>query len=181
MSEQQKLLIEVQKKIQVNTANFRAAKVNATMCEVNIKTYQRNMVELDRLHKVKMNNIQKQIDRYVRNLKDMNKTLDTLLEEKEDLHEELKAATHFGQVKCEHCLNYFTDQGLSRHKKTCASKPANKIVKKHKEEIKEVADDIEARKAALEKELAELKKKKPKPVKVVKAPEPPKDDEVDYL
>ena len=169
MSEQQKLLIEVQKKIQVNTANFRAAKVNATMCEVNIKTYQRNMVELDRLHKVKMNNIQKQIDRYIRNLKDMNKTLDTLLEEKEDLYEELKAATHYGQVKCEHCLNYFTHQGLSRHKNTCGSKPEIKKEKEHKAEVKVIKDDIEARKAALKKELAELNKKKPKPVKVVKA------------
>lgn len=158
MTKQQELLIEVQKRIRVNTANLRAAKVNATMCEVNAKTYERNMVELDRLHKVKMNNIQKQIDRYIRNLKDMNKTLENLLEEKEALHLELKEATHYGQVKCEYCQNYFTTQGLSRHKNTCSSKPEIKVEKKHTKEVKEIKDDIEARKAALKKQLAELNK-----------------------
>lgn len=157
MSEQQKALIEVQKDIRINTANLKTAKLSVIMCEVNIKTYQKQLLKLEELHKDKMNRIQLQVNRHVKNLKSMHKTLDDLVAEKETLHARLKQAIHHGEVLCEYCGKYFTSQGLSRHKNTCISKPANKIVEKHKEEIEDIKDDIEARKAALEKELAKLK------------------------
>jgi len=157
MSERDRILLEVQRAIGINNKNIKAATVNATMCEVNIKTYQKRLLKLDELHKAKMNRVQLQVDRYVKNLKNMHKTLDDLLAEKEELHVKLKDASHFGMIKCEHCRKYFTSQGLARHKNTCSSKPVNKTVEADKEEIKEIKDDIEARKAALEKELAKLK------------------------
>ena len=159
MSERDKALIEVQKKIRINTANLKAATVNATMCEVNIKTYQKRMLKLDELHKDKMNRVQLQVNRYIKNLKNMHKTLDDLLKEKEALHMKLKEAIHHGEVSCEYCGKYYTSQGLARHKSTCSSKPEVKIVKKHKAEIDKDKEDIEARKAALKAELAELEKK----------------------
>ena len=159
MSEQKRKAIEVNNLIRINTANIKAATVNATMCEVNIKTYQKRLLKLDELHKEKMNRVQLQVNRYVKNLKNMHNTLDDLLAEKEALHLQLKEAFHHGKEQCEWCLNYFTPTGLPRHKSACASKPVNKVVKKHKEEIIETTDDIEARKAALKKELADLQKK----------------------
>ena len=159
MTEQQRILIEVQREISVNTKNIKAATVSATMCEVNIKTYQKRLLKLDDLHKKRMNSVQKGVDRYVRSLKDMHKTLDELLIEKEALHVRLTDATHFGKEQCDWCKNYFTPTGLPRHKSACASKPVNKIVKKHKAEIVKTTDDIEARKEALKKQLADLEGK----------------------
>jgi len=181
MSEQQKILKEVTKAISLNIGNLQAAKVNAIMCEVNIKTYQKRLLKMDEIHKEKINSVQKQINRYIDNLKTMNKTLDDLLAEKEALHIELTEATHYGKEQCEYCLNYFTPSGIARHKNACASKPSNRAVKKHKTEIEVIVDEIEARKAVLEKELAALKKAKPKPkpkpkpVKVIE-PEWPEDN-----
>jgi len=162
MSERDLALIEVQKEIKINTKNIAAATVNATMSEVNIKTYQKHMIKLDELHKEKLNRVQKQVDRYIKNLKDMHSTLDELLAEKEALHVKLKETSHWGQVQCEHCKNYFTDVGLTRHAKSCIAKPTNKLVDDDKAEIDTIKDDIEARKAALKKELAALEKKEPK-------------------
>ena len=158
MSERLRTLNEVKRAIDVNTANINAATVNTTMCEVNIKTYQKLLLKLDELHKEKMNRVQLQVDRYVGNLKDMHTTLDELLAEKEDLHKQLKEATHWGMVQCEFCLNYFTSTGITRHKNACASKPANEAVEKHKIEIDEVSEDIESRKAKLQAELKSLEK-----------------------
>lgn len=158
MSEQQRILIEVQKEISVNNKNITAATGDVVVCEVNVKTYQRMLIKLEELHKVKIDKVQKQIDGYIRNLKDMHGVLDDLLAEKEALHVKLTEATHYGKEQCEWCKNYFTPTGLPRHKSACASKPVNKIVKKHKAEIDKTTDDIEARKLALKKELAELEK-----------------------
>lgn len=162
MSERNKALLDVQKAIRINTANIKAATVNATMCEVNTKTYQKRLIELERLHKIKTNNVQKAVDRYIDNLKSMHNTLDDLLAEKEALHEQLKEAIHHGEVLCEWCLRYFSPQGLSRHRNTCISKPENKTVIEHKAEIIEVKEDIESKKAALLKELERLGKKSAK-------------------
>ena len=104
MSERDKTLIEVQKLIKINTANITAATGSVVMVEVNVKTYQRMLIKLDKLHKVKMDKVQKQIDGYVRNLKDMHGVLDDLLAEKEDLHKQLKETIHHGEVQC--CLLY---------------------------------------------------------------------------
>jgi len=162
MSEKKKKAIEVEKAIRINTANIKAATVNATMCEVNAKTYENNMIELDRLHKIKMNNIQLQIDRYIDNLKEMHKVLDDLLAEKEALHLELKEVFHYGEIICEFCGKYFTSQGISRHRQACSSKPVNKAIVEHEAEITEVSVDIDARKAALLAEIKRLEKVKPK-------------------
>ena len=167
MSERDLALIEVQRQIKINIKNIAAATVNATMSEVNIKTFQKHMITLDKLHKEKLNRVQKQVDRYIKNLKDMHSTLDELLAEKEALHVKLKETSHWGQVQCEHCQNYFTAAGLSRHANSCIAKPTNKLVEDDKAEIDTIKDDIEARKAALKKELAEIDKKeskKPKPI-----------------
>jgi len=158
MSERDRILIEVQKLIKINTANITAATGSVVMCEVNVKTYQRMLIKLDELHKVKIDKVQKQIDGYVRNLKEMHGVLDGLLAEKEDLHNQLKAAIHHGEVQCEYCLKYYTSAGIARHTNACASKPTNEVVEKHKAEIDEVTEDIEARKAKLREELKSLEK-----------------------
>ena len=151
---------------------IKAAKVNAVMCEVNIKTYQKRLLKLEELHKEKMNRVQLQVDRYVKNLKNMNKTIDDLLEEKEAIHLQLKEIYHYGLEQCEFCKNYFKPSGLARHKSACASKPVNKKIKKHEKEITDEVAKNEARKAALEKELAALKKKAQKAPKPKPKPEP---------
>ena len=158
MSERQIALIKVQKAIAINNGEIKATNVNAIMSEVNVKTYKKHIIELDRLHKIKINNVQKQVNRYIKNVKTMHDRLDALLKVKEELHLELKAASHYGKLQCEWCLNYFTSQGLSRHKTACASKPVNKVVDKHKTEIQKDKLDIAARRAKLQKELDELKK-----------------------
>jgi len=158
MSERDRALIEVQKLIKINTGNINATTVNATMCEVNIKTYQKHLLKLDELHKEKMNKVQLQVDRYVGNLKTMHTKLDDLLAEKEALHKQLKAASHWGMIQCEYCFKYYTSTGITRHTNACASKPTNEVVEKHKAEIDEVSEDIEARKAKLREELKSLEK-----------------------
>ena len=158
MNERDIVLAKVQKAITRNNGEIKATHVNAVMQEVNIKTYKKHMIELDRLHKDKMNKVQLQVNRYVESAKNMHDRMDELLEEKEALHVELKEAIHYGKIQCEWCLNYFTSQGLARHKTACISKPANKVVEESKEEIDDVKEGIEARKAALQKELAELEK-----------------------
>lgn len=158
MSERKITLAKIQKVIARNNGEINATHVNAVMAEVNINTYKKHIIELDRLHKIKINNVQKQVNRYIESAKNMHDRMDTLLKEKEALHLELKEAIHYGEVQCEWCLNYFTSQGISRHKTACISKPSNKAVEEDKEEIKGIKDDIAARRAMLQKELDELKK-----------------------
>lgn len=158
MSEQSIALAKVQKAIARNNAEIKATHCSAVAVEVNVNTHKRLIVELDRLHKDKINRVQKQVNSCIESAKNAHDRLDALLIVKEELHLELRAATHYGKVECEYCGNYFTSQGLSRHKTACASKPVNKTVDKHKVEIEKDKEDIAARKAMLQKELDELKK-----------------------
>lgn len=159
MSEKQLALSKVKRTMEENSRQTKATNLNAIMCDVNIKTYQKNIRYQEKLHKDIIDKYEKQIKRAIENAELSHKRLDELLEEKEKLHLELKKASHYGMVICEYCGKYFTSQGLSRHKSNCSSKPAVKIVKKHEAEIKTDKEDIEAKKAALKAELAKLDKK----------------------
>ena len=159
MSEKKLALSKVKKALEENNRSFKMWTSNAVMAEVRVKTYQKMIPEAERLHNIKLEKIRAQVDRSVKNAKRAHKALDDLLEEKEQLHLDLKAASHYGMVKCEYCENYFTSQGITRHKSACSSKPEVKIVEKHKAEIKQDKEDIEAKKAALREELAKLDKK----------------------
>jgi len=151
-------LARVQKAIAKNNSKLKTANQNAVLSEVHIKTYESQIEYQTTLYNDRINKLKLQIDRSVENAKKLHDNLDELLDEKEALHLELKAASHFGKEKCEYCNKYFTPQGIVRHKAACASKPEIKIEKKHKEEITEHKDDLEARKAALQKQLEDLEK-----------------------
>ena len=109
-----------------------------------------------------VNKFRLEINDAVENAKLLHDNLERLLKEKESLHVELKKAANYGKKQCEYCEKYFTIAGLSRHQANCSGKPETKVDKQHDEEVKEIKDDIEARKAALKKELAALEKKEPK-------------------
>lgn len=158
MSEQQIELDRVQKALAKNTSKLNTAKQNAVISEVHIKTYESQIEHQTKLYNDIVNKFRMQIDKTVDNAKLLHKRLEDLLKEKEALHLELRAASNFGKVQCEWCKRYYTDQGLKRHQATCIAKPEVKIEKKHKEEVKEIKEDLAARKASLEKELADLKK-----------------------
>jgi len=158
MSKRDIALDKVQKAIARNNAEIKVTHCSAVAVEVNINTHKRLIVELDRLHKDKINRVQKQVNRCIESAKNTHDRMDALLIVKEALHVELKEAIHYGQVQCEWCEKYYSPQGLARHKTACISKPANKAVEESKEEIDLVKEGIEARKAALQKELAELNK-----------------------
>ena len=176
MSKRQIELARVQKAIAKNNTKLKTARQDSVLSEVRIKQCESQIDYQTLLYNDIVNKLKLEIEDAINNAKKLHDNLEDLLEEKESLHLKLKEATHFGQVKCEHCLNYFTQQGLTRHKNSCAAKPEIKIEKKHKAEVKVIKDDIEARKVALKKELAELNKKKPKPVKVVKPTPPPEQE-----
>ena len=162
MSEQQIILIEVQKKIAKNNTKLKTANQDAVLAEVRIRQCESQIEYQTKLYNDIVNKFKLEIEDAIKNAKYLHDNLEDLLKEKEGLHVELKAATHYGKKQCEHCLKYFTIAGLSRHQNNCSGKPEIKIDKKHEVEVKEIKDDIEARKAALKKELAALEKKEAK-------------------
>ena len=158
MTERAIVLDKVQKAMAENSKQLKAWKLNAIMSEAKVKTTEKLLRNEERLYNDRVNKLKLAIDRAVKNAKISHKKLDELLEEKETLHSELKAASHFGKELCEYCKKYFTPQGITRHKTSCSMKPEVKIVKKHEKEIKEDKADLVARKAALQKELDDLEK-----------------------
>ena len=167
MSERDLELIKVQKKIKDNNTKLKTAHQDAVLAEVYINNYESQIEYQTKLYNDIVNKFRLEINDAVENAKLLHDNLERLLKEKEELHAELKTASHYGMVQCEHCQNYFTEVGLTRHQKTCSGKAEVKIDKQHDAEVKEIEADIEARKAALKKELAALDKKeskKPKPI-----------------
>lgn len=158
MSEKNIKLREVERAISKNVEETKTWNLNAIYCEVNIKSYEKQILKLEKLHKDRINKLKLQIDRDIKNAKISHNNLDELLKEKEDLHIKYKAAIHMGEVQCEFCHKYYTPQGLSRHKASCSMKPEVKTIKKHEEEIKDNKAALMAKKAALKKELANLEK-----------------------
>ena len=177
MSERQIELNRVSKLLEQNKRDLDSWKLNADQCESHITNYNKRLKYLAEEYNYKEDLIQKQLTRAIKNSKHSHKKLEELIKLKKDLHIEFKKANHYGEVQCDFCKKYFTQAGLSRHKNNCSSMPSKKKVDKVKAEITIEEDAIEARKAALEKELADIKKaqKKPKPkpktAKVVKSKE----------
>ena len=163
MSKKDLELIRVQKKIRENNTKLKTAHQNAVLAEVRINQCESRIEYQTKLYNDIVNKLRLEIEDAVNNAKFLHDNLERLLKEKESLHAELKVATHYGKKQCEHCEKYFTQAGLTRHQKSCSGKPETKIDKKHVEEVKEIKDGIEERKAALKKELAALDKKEPKP------------------
>ncbi len=153
---------KVNNEVRKNSEDIKAMLLNATWCEVNIKTYEKRIKHQELLFNDKKNKLIKQIDRAVENAKKTHDIVDDLLKQKEVLHAQLKKAHHFGMELCKFCERYFTPSGLKRHMTGCAKKPAVKKVAKHANEIKVEKANLEAKKAALiklkEKEIAALKK-----------------------
>ena len=159
MTEQQIELDRVQKALVKNTQKIKTATQNAAISAVHIKTCESQIKYQDLLHNDRVNKLKAQIDRGVENSKLLHDKLEALLEEKEALHLQLKVAANFGRIQCEHCLRFFSPQGIKRHSESCASKPETKTEELHIFEVKEIKDDIEAKKAALQKQLADLEGK----------------------
>lgn len=171
MSERDIELARVQKAIAKNNSKIKTANQNAVLATVNVENYESQIEYQTKLYNHIVDALKSQINRAIENAKLLDGKLEELLEEKESLHLELKAASHFGKEQCEYCNRYFTPQGIKRHRESCASRPESKIDKKHKEEVAEVKDGMDARQKALEDELAAIKKAKkakPKIVKVIK-------------
>lgn len=159
MSEQDYKYLENKKKSEENNRQFKIWKLNAVMCEVNIKTYEKVIKNQEKLHNDIVNKLRLQIDRAVKNAKESYKNLDNLLKEKEDLHKELKIIHNFGKVPCPYCEKFYTPLGLPRHKSACSSKPEIKDAKEHKETMSLERKLLEAKKEALEKQIENLGKK----------------------
>jgi len=156
IGELKRALEKITKKIQVvgNTAVY---------AEVYLDTTQSQITELKRQHNIKLEKLESQTKRAVKNAKATHKVIDALLAEKKVLHSELVKASHIGKEACEYCGKYYTPAGLPRHKGACPSKPSVKAVDDVESEIAQALIDLEARKIALKKELAASKKPKPKP------------------
>ena len=167
MSEQQIILIEVQKKIAKNNIKLKTANQDAVLSEVRIRQCESQIEYQTKLYNDIVNKLKLEIEDAIKNAKYLHDNLEDLLKEKESLHVELKAATHYGKKQCEFCEKYFTVSGLTRHQANCSGKPETKVDKKHEVEVKEIKNDIAARKAALKKELAALEKKEPKKPELV--------------
>ena len=131
--------------------------LSAGLSEVNVNKWQRQLVELERLHKDKIAKVELAIKRHVKNAKDCHKMLDDLLAKKTMVHAKMKESSNIGKIECEYCGRYYMPAGIARHKSACASKPKVKEVADRKAELIAEKKKIEARKAALDKEIAEFK------------------------
>jgi len=159
MNERQIALDKVQKAMAENTRLIKAMRFNILVCGADVKTNNKQIIKLEKICKDRVNKIHFLIEKSIKNIKFSDKTLHDLLEEKEALYIKFKEASHYGKEVCEYCGRYYAPGGIARHKTACASKPEIKLEKKHKEEVKDIKDDLEARKAALKKELADLENK----------------------
>ncbi|KKM04896.1 hypothetical protein LCGC14_1759640 [marine sediment metagenome] len=156
MSEKNLKINEVKKESAENTRNIKLAQTTAGMSEAYITNYRKQLIKLKDIYELRKKDLESRLKRQIDNTKTSHDIIDALVANKEVIHAKLKAAIHLGEEQCEYCKNYYTPQGLSRHKTTCSMKPAKKIIKKHQEEIKEAKVDVEARRAALKKQLEQL-------------------------
>lgn len=153
-------IFAVKKALADNATALESAKNTAGSDEAIIINLQKRIKKEKELSALRIQGLEKQLQRVIQNAKDNHAFIESLIKNKEVLHTDLKATIHFGEVQCEWCKKYYkTEQGLKRHQTTCDAKPEVKIEKKHEEEVKESKEELLARKAALEKEIADIDKK----------------------
>ena len=159
MSERIYKLKENKRLAEENTKQIRFWKQNAVMSEVEIGTSEKLIGYQIKLHKDIVNKLKLKIERAIKNAKVSHKKIDDLLKEKEDLHIRLKLLNNYGKLSCEYCGKFYTRLGLPRHKSACSSKPEIKDAKKHKSEMSAERKILEAKREALQKQIADLGKK----------------------
>jgi hypothetical protein len=139
-----------------NNRSLERAQEAALTSEAYIINYQKQIERLKKEHKLRVADLQARLDRQIENAKTHHATIDELIINKEAIHEQLKSAIHLGESQCEYCGRYFTPAGLPRHQASCSAKPDAKIIEKHETELKESKEDLEAKKAELQRQLADL-------------------------
>ena len=158
MNEKQYKIEEVNKESRENSKQLELTKTSAGMSEAYIVNYQKQIKKLSKVYELRKKELETNLKRQVDNTIKHHKRIDTLIANKEIIHTKLKAAIHLGEIQCEYCNNYFSPQGISRHRNACASRPEKKVIKKEEAEIVEVKDDLEVRRLVLEKELKNIEK-----------------------
>jgi hypothetical protein len=158
MSEKNLKIKEVKIANRENTRLIELAKTNAGISKANVLNYNKRIKQEKLMHEKRLKELQDRLNRAIDNTKRHHDTIDSLIKNKEGLHDQLKEAIHLGEVQCEWCLNWFTQQGFSRHKTSCVMNPGKKAVKDNEKAIKQKLADLAAEKAALQKEEEEILK-----------------------
>ena len=148
----------VKKKMKENREAIASWNLNAIMCENAIKTIDSQKEHQSKLYKDVMNKLDDAQARAFKNAKTSHKKLEGLITEKESLHEELKAAIHVNETKCEYCNNYYTSQGYSRHKSNCSFRPEAIIIEKSQKTLDVDKENLLKQKVEIERKIAEAKK-----------------------
>ena len=159
MSEKQLKIKEVEARVKENDRLILMAQQTAGISQSFILNYTKRIEQIKIEHKKRIGWFERQLKRVIKKYEDANKEVDRLIEEKETIHTELKAAIHLGEILCEYCKRYFTPQGFGRHKNSCSMKPAVKTVKNHEKSIVDDKIEAEKRKAEIQEELAKIDKK----------------------
>lgn len=160
MSEKDLKILEVKKEMEINQSKIRGAQHNAGACNAYISNYKKRLKQIADEYGLRKTEFEAKLSRQIHNAEVTQDILEKLLKEKEELHIKLKAAIHYGEVKCKHCDRYYTPQGLARHEAACSMKPQVKKIKEKEAEIKDDKKELADQKAQLEAEIAELQKKK---------------------
>ncbi len=160
MSEKNLKINEIRIANEENTRLIKLAETNAGMSGANILNYRKRLKQLIIECKLRAKEMKDRLKRALDNTKRYHDTIDELIENKEILHEQLKAAYHFGETQCKWCKRYYTPEGINRHKRTCSMKPKRKVVNKNKKQIDEHKKKQAARKKSLEREVIKKNVKK---------------------
>lgn len=158
MSEKNIKIQEVKIANRENSRLIELAKTNAGMSKANVLNYKKQIKKQKAIHELRLEELNDRLNRAIENTKRHHDTIDELIKNKEGLHDRLKEAIHIGEVQCEWCHKWFTQQGFSRHKSGCAANPGKKAVKENKKVIDKRLSDLAAEKAALQKEEEEILK-----------------------
>lgn len=156
MSEREIKIRAAKQAAEENSRQLQREQSAANVSEAYIINYRKQIIRLEKEFKLRKEGLEEQLNRVIENAKFHHSEIDKLINNKEELHAQLKEAIHLGEAQCEWCGKYFTPQGLPRHQASCSAKPEAKVIEKHEEEIKESKEDLEAKKAALQKQLQEL-------------------------
>lgn len=171
MNEKDLKVLSAKKAMEENNVAITRAQEAAQTSEAYVINYQKQIEHLKKNHQLRLNDLQKQLNRVINNAKIHHDTIDNLIQKREELYQVFHETLHLGQVQCKYCSLYFkNEESLARHEKACTARPEIKIAATHEADISQKKEELLARKAALEKELNEIKepeKKEEIPVEVL--------------
>ncbi|HEC40957.1 hypothetical protein LCGC14_0889220 [marine sediment metagenome] len=161
MSDYNLRIDKINKKTAENNKKIAIEELSAGLCRATLLNCEKRFVQLLKEYNLRKNEILEKQNRVIANAKRSHALIDEYIKNKEVIHDELKAAIHFGESLCKYCKHYYTQAGLKRHEPACASKPSVKKVKKS-------SDDIKKEKSEQVKRKADLIKKKEAEIKALK-------------